>query len=243
MSESLLPHAHTDQKSTFFLRQVLSGVREFGVVAELFDQLSDPTRLRIFWLLCHCETCVINIAFFLDMSSPAVSHHLRSLRETGLIVSRREGREVFYRSSDSEVSQLLHHMIEQTMSIACPEESMLLSDCRADQAETIREVHEYLLQHLDEKITIGTISRQFHMNATTLKSVFKTVYGDSLAAHIKEHRMERAAELLADTGLPIAEIARQVGYGSQSKFSVAFKEHCGALPKEYRKTHASIKIH
>lgn len=237
MTESVLPHRHADHKDSLFLHQALSGVKEFGVVAEVFGQLSDPTRLRIFWMLCHCEECVINIAAMLSMSSPAVSHHLRSLRDTGLIVSHREGKEVFYRASDSEVTQLLHHVIEQTMSITCPEEAVLLSDCRADQAQLIHEVHDYLLEHLDEKITIDTLSRQFHMNATTLKNVFKSVYGDSLASHIKEHRMERAAELLTDTSLSISEIAGRVGYDSQSKFTAAFKSRYGVLPTLYRKAH------
>ncbi len=232
-----MPHHHIDRKDPLFLRQALAGVKEFGVVAELFGQLRDPTRLRIFWMLCHCEECVINIAAMLDMSSPAVSHHLRSLRDTGLIVGRREGKEVFYRAAETEVSQLLHHMIEETMSIACPEEAGMLSDCRADQVALVREVHDYLLQHLDEKITIDALSRRFHMNATTLKSVFKSVYGDSLAAHMKEHRMEKAAELLAETGLSIAEIARQVGYDSQSKFTAAFRNYTGRLPKECRRVH------
>ena len=232
-----MPHHHIDRKDPLFLRQALAGVKEFGVVAELFGQLRDPTRLRIFWMLCHCEECVINIAAMLDMSSPAVSHHLRSLRDTGLIVGRREGKEVFYRAAETEVSQLLHHMIEEAMSIACPEEAGMLSDCRADQVALVREVHDYLLQHLDEKITIDALSRRFHMNATTLKSVFKSVYGDSLAAHMKEHRMEKAAELLAETGLSIAEIARQVGYDSQSKFTAAFRNYAGRLPKECRRVH------
>ena len=235
MSDSVLPHRHPDHRDSLFLVQALRSVKEFGVVAELFDQLSDPTRLRIFWMLCHCEECVINIAAMLDMSSPAVSHHIRSLRDSGLIVSRREGKEVFYRAGDSEVVRLLHHMIEQTMSITCPEEAVLLSDCRADQVDLIHNVHEYLLEHLGEKITIETLSRQFHMNPTTLKSVFKSVYGNSLASHVKEHRMERAAELLTGTGLTIAEIAAQVGYDSQSKFTAAFKSRYGVLPKEYRK--------
>ena len=236
MPEAVLPHVHAHHRNSLFLRQALSGAKEFSVVAEVFAQLSDPTRLRIFWLLCHCEECVINIAALMDMSSPAVSHHLRSLRDTGLIVSHRDGREVFYRASDSEVAQHLHHMIEQTMSITCPEEAERLTDYRADQVELIHEVHEYLLTHLDEKITIETLSRQFHVNSTTLKTVFKSVYGDSLASHIKKHRMERAAELLTETGSTIAVVARQVGYDSQSKFTAAFREHYGVLPKEYRKS-------
>ena len=63
----------------------------------------------------------MNIAAMLDMSSPAVSHHLRTLRDSGLIVSRREGKEVYYHAADSAQSRLLREMIEQVMDIACPE--------------------------------------------------------------------------------------------------------------------------
>ena len=230
-----LPQWHSDQKNILFVRQALSGTEEFRTVAELFSLLGDPTRIRVFWLLCHCEQCVINIASLLEMSSPAVSHHLRALRETGLIIGRREGKEVFYRAADTETAQLLHRMIEETMSIACPQEAQMLSDFRADQVELVHAVHEHLLQHMEERVTIEELARNFHINPTTLKSVFKSVYGNSLAAHIKEHRMERAAELLRGTDLSIMEIARQVGYDSQSKLTAAFKSAYHVLPKEYRK--------
>ena len=234
LDTGILPR-YGNHRNRVFLQQALSGTREFSVVADLFSLLSDPTRLRIFWMLCHCEACVSNIAELLDISSPAVSHHLRSLRDTGLIVSRREGKEVYCRAAETEVSRLLHHMIEQTMSITCPEKAELLSDSRADQIALIHDIHEYLLQHLDEKITIETLSHQFHVNATTLKSVFKSVYGSSLAAHMKEHRMELAAKLLLETGLSVSEISRRVGYDSQSKFTAAFKDTFGVLPTEHRR--------
>lgn len=235
MSVLELPHQHENQKSILFVRQALSGVEEFRTVSELFSLLGDPTRIRIFWLLCHCEQCVLNIAALLEMSSPAVSHHLRALRDTGLIVGRRDGKEVFYRAADSEAAQLLHRMIEEIMSITCPKEAHMLSDFRADQVELVHEVHEYLLQHMEDRITIEELARRFHINATTLKAVFKSVYGNSLAAHIKEHRMERAAELLRGTDLSILEISGRVGYDSQSKFTEAFKSAYHVLPKEYRK--------
>ncbi|MCM1184690.1 MAG: helix-turn-helix transcriptional regulator [Roseburia sp.] len=75
------------------------------------------------------------------------------------------------------------------------------------------------------------------MNATTLKAVFKEVYGESLASHMKAHRMERAASLLAETSDSVARIAAAVGYGSQSRFSAAFKEVYKMLPLEYRRLH------
>lgn len=105
----------------------------------------------------------------------------------------------------------------------------------SSQIETIREVHDYLLQHMDMRITIDMLSRKFAMNPTTLKQVFKEVYGSSLAAHIKEHRMELAAQLLRESDMTMAEIARAVGYDSQSKFSAAFKAYYNAIPSSFRK--------
>lgn len=119
---SLLPHNHDDHNSaTEHIIEQLGDVSQFQIVAEIFKQLGDTTRIRIFWLLCHCEECVINISAMLEMSSPAVSHHLRPLKNSGLIVSRREGKEVYYKASDSADAQLLHKMIEQVMEIKCPE--------------------------------------------------------------------------------------------------------------------------
>ena len=88
---------------------------------------------------------------------------------------------------------------------------------------------------MEQRITIEELSRQYLINPTTLKNAFKSVYGTSLAAHIKEHRMEQAAKMLKETNKSIADIARTVGYDSQSKFTVAFKTYFKVLPKEYRK--------
>lgn len=93
---------------------------DFYQVSELFKLLADSSRMRIFWLLCHCEECVTNISALVEMSSPAVSHHLKLLRSAGLAESRRQGKEVYYRAADSRVVHLLHHMIEQAVEIRCP---------------------------------------------------------------------------------------------------------------------------
>ena len=122
MSYPPLPHHHSEQQNIAYIRKQLSCVDDFQIVADIFRQLGDTTRIRIFWLLCHCEECVLNISAMLSMSSPAVSHHLRPLKNSGLIVSRREGKEVYYRAANTEQSQLLHQMIEQVMEIACPKQ-------------------------------------------------------------------------------------------------------------------------
>lgn len=117
-----LPHYHGEGRETAMIQEQVNRVSNFQTVADIFKQLGDTTRIRIFWLLCHCEECVINISAMLEMSSPAVSHHLRPLKNSGLIVGRRDGKEVNYRASDTPQSRLLHQMIEQVMEISCPEE-------------------------------------------------------------------------------------------------------------------------
>ena len=95
---------------------------DFQIVSDIFKQLCDRSRIRIFWTLCHYEDCVANLADFVGMSSPAVSHHLRQLKSAGLIVSRREGKEVYYTAADTDQAQLLHIMIEKMVEISCPSE-------------------------------------------------------------------------------------------------------------------------
>ena len=118
------------------------------------------------------------------------------------------------------------------MEIACPEKAV---DLQAAQTEIIRRVHDDLTENLSKRVTIEALSRKYLMNTTTLKRVFKEVYGETIAAHMKKHRMEAAAALLVQTQDDISAIAQAVGYESQSRFTSVFKETYGELPTEYRR--------
>lgn len=128
--------------------------------------------------------------------------------------------------------ELLLYLLQMEM----PEVSRLTRQ-RSELLEIVHNVHDYLIANIDQRITIDTLARQYLINPTTLKSAFKSVYGTSLAAHMKEHRMELAARMLRDTKRSISEIAEAVGYDSQSRFSCAFKNVYHILPSEYRKNH------
>lgn len=118
MPNAPLPHDHNQPIE--WAPERIPSVDDFQTVADIFKQLGDGSRIRIFWLLCHCEECVVNLSAMVNMSSPAVSHHLRQLKAGGLITSRREGKEVYYRATLTQQAQLLHHMIEDLVEIACP---------------------------------------------------------------------------------------------------------------------------
>lgn len=118
MIDKHLPHNHgTDETS---LIKEFPNDEVIESVADVLKQLGDPSRLRIFWLLCHTEECVTNIAAMTEMTSPAVSHHLRILKNSGLITSRREGKEMYYKALDNKLVNSMHQMIEKIGDIRCP---------------------------------------------------------------------------------------------------------------------------
>lgn len=105
----------------------------------------------------------------------------------------------------------------------------------SQQTEQIKDIHKLLTEHLDQRFTIENLSNRYHINTSTLKAVFKTVYGQPIATYMKEYRIHRAMELLRERNDSIAAVAEQVGYSSQGKFTRAFKDVTQLLPTEYRK--------
>ena len=113
-----LPHNHGSAIERHI--DSIPKTEDFQNLSDVFRLLGDSSRLRIFWILCHCEECVINISAMMEMSSPAVSHHLKMLKASKLIVRRRDGKEVYYQAAHTEQAELLHQMIETLLAITCP---------------------------------------------------------------------------------------------------------------------------
>jgi len=80
---------------------------EIGLAAKLFDGFADRTRLAILVELSAGERRVTDLVTALAGSQGNVSGHLACLKECGLVVDRRDGRQVFYRISRSEVIDVL----------------------------------------------------------------------------------------------------------------------------------------
>jgi ArsR family transcriptional regulator, lead/cadmium/zinc/bismuth-responsive transcriptional repressor len=81
-------------------------------LSELYKALADETRVKILYLLSKQELCVCDLAFLLDTTLPAVSHHLRLLRTLRLVATRRDGKMVFYRLDDDHVLALIEQARE-----------------------------------------------------------------------------------------------------------------------------------
>ncbi|MDR2743344.1 MAG: metalloregulator ArsR/SmtB family transcription factor [Treponema sp.] len=75
-------------------------------LADMFKVFSDSTRVRILCALQHSEMCVCDIAALLGMTKSAISHQLRSLRQTRLVKYRKDGKVVYYSLDDEHVGSI-----------------------------------------------------------------------------------------------------------------------------------------
>jgi ArsR family transcriptional regulator len=75
-------------------------------LADLFKVFGDSTRVKILCALLRAEMCVCDIAALLGMSKSAISHQLRTLRQTRLVKYRRKGKVVYYSLEDEHVGTI-----------------------------------------------------------------------------------------------------------------------------------------
>jgi ArsR family transcriptional regulator, arsenate/arsenite/antimonite-responsive transcriptional repressor len=80
--------------------------QEAELLAARFKALADPTRVAIVNRLAAGECCVCDLNAAFDLAQPTISHHLRVLRDAGLVESTRRGTWAFYRLAEEQVEQL-----------------------------------------------------------------------------------------------------------------------------------------
>ncbi|WP_017473160.1 ArsR/SmtB family transcription factor [Amphibacillus jilinensis] len=85
------------------------------LVSQTFKALSDPTRIRILYILSQKECSVNEIVETLSLKQSTVSHQLRYLKSLRLVKNRREGTTLFYSADDQHVLDLLNESIEHTL--------------------------------------------------------------------------------------------------------------------------------
>ena len=81
-------------------------------LAELYRVFADSTRIKILYCLFEAEMCVCDIAQLLGMTTSAISHQLRVLKQAQLVKFRKEGKTVFYSLSDNHVRTIIGMGIE-----------------------------------------------------------------------------------------------------------------------------------
>lgn len=101
----------------------------------------------------------------------------------------------------------------------------------------IRQAVAYIRENYASDLNMAVVSNEISMNYSMFSYLFKQYTGMNFVNFLREIRMEKAKNLLADTNEKIIDISRQVGYDNEKHFMKSFKIFCGVSPSEYRKNH------
>ena len=143
-------------------------------LAELFQALADPSRIRILALLGHMELSVGELAQLLGQSQPRVSRHVRILSDAGMVERRKEGSWVFLVLSDTHRTGPLVELIDQWADeddrATFERDSKRLDAIRADRAEA---AERYFSAHAE----IWDSIRSLHVAETEVERAIEGALG------------------------------------------------------------------
>lgn len=112
LSAPLCCESHIDPLHEEQIRAHLPSEDEAADIAAVFTHLSDSTRVKLLSMLAAGELCVCEMADLLGMSQPAVSHHLRILRQCDVVRFRRMGQRTLYYLSDNEIGDTIRRLLQ-----------------------------------------------------------------------------------------------------------------------------------
>ena len=107
----------------------------------------------------------------------------------------------------------------------------------------LQEIEQYLNRNLDQPLSIGDLTAQFHLSAPHLMARFKECYGTSLMHYLNKRRMERAALFLQNYPYTCKEVAEKTGFNDPLYFSRRFRQFWGCSPREYRRRNSPLPNH
>jgi AraC family transcriptional regulator, transcriptional activator of the genes for pyochelin and ferripyochelin receptors len=112
------------------------------------------------------------------------------------------------------------------------------SSLKSNDIARLYHAREILLRQLDNPPSIHDLARQTGINHNKLKRGFREVFGTTVFGCLREHRLEKAQQLLYNDQLSVATVANRVGYVNTGHFAAAFKRKFGINPSEWQ----SIKM-
>lgn len=106
----------------------------------------------------------------------------------------------------------------------------------------IRELQNWILDHLDQRLTVTELAKRAMMSERHFARVFQQEVGLSPQNYIENSRFERATSLLADLSLPLKTIASRAGFSDDVHMRRVFLKKLGITPKLYRERFATTGI-
>ncbi len=108
---------------------------------------------------------------------------------------------------------------------------------RAERMARLNRILEYVGEHCQEAVRQPEVARHVGMSTSRFRAFFKETTGWGFSDYLRDLRLERAARLLRETTVSVADIAGQTGFADQSHLQRLFKAKHAVSPLAYRKTH------
>ena len=135
---------------------------------------------------------------------------------------------------DALVRQIVIHLLRCHLTVR---KSDLIELSRAGPVDRrLRRAIEFMHDNFEREIAVEEIAAAAYLSEYHFSRFFKQISGVTPHTYLANLRLERARRLLAETTLPISEIASMVGYQSQSHFTKMFKSISGVTPRVYRES-------
>lgn len=106
---------------------------------------------------------------------------------------------------------------------------------KISETERMRLVHEYVMKHYKEKISLSEVAALANMAEAAFCRYFKSRTNKTFSDFVSEIRIGHACKLLMDTKISIAQVCYESGYNTVSNFNCQFKSIKGTSPKQYQK--------
>jgi len=108
--------------------------------------------------------------------------------------------------------------------------------------ELLNVAKEYIDQNYAKELTLSQVAKYIYLSDSYFAHSFKDKFGISPKSYILKIRIEEAKELLENTDMKIADVARSVGFSSQQRFNDIFRKFTEMTPLKYRQMKKKEKI-
>lgn len=110
----------------------------------------------------------------------------------------------------------------------------------SDTSFEVKDVIMYIHNNCKQKITIPRLSKEFHVNRTTLSDKFYEATGETIITYLNKYRINLAAIMLRESPTSISTIAEEVGFNDTAYFAKLFKKYMFHTPSGYRARYMSL---
>jgi two-component system response regulator YesN len=105
----------------------------------------------------------------------------------------------------------------------------------------IQGLANYMHHHYRETLTLAMLSEKFHFSPQYLAKKFKEHYHMTVMTYLTKLRIEKAESLLANSDMPISQLAHSLGYEDDNYFGKVFKKQTGLSPIQFRRNRLARK--